>query len=347
MLREVNVQRLHWADKTMSVIRTQQLEACEKRLALLPDVTLFDIEDERRVEELWRCSYDAQENPQPMHLHTLHELRAKVQTELPAQAALLSIEEHMLLERLITLNGQADLMDWEEMGAAESLVRRMWCCITRADGRIVLHLPDALLLPLTMVLSTRQHEEIRAKLMRHDAVIRGLLYIGGLLHYEEPLQHLVCDVIADTYADNYDMALRYMRVAYDFVYDRDGDMLLLHPGLADPDQLMLLPAPPEGMSVELDEMSMRGAMEGLMPEEEMLFDHLYGLLDGATRPEITVEGAVEDLRMLAKQGVPLDEMQEVLATLLTVHPTQDMREAVEMLHRLTPRWGTLRSATMQ
>ena len=30
MLRETNVQRLHWADKTMSVIRQEQLEACEK-----------------------------------------------------------------------------------------------------------------------------------------------------------------------------------------------------------------------------------------------------------------------------------------------------------------------------
>ena len=99
--------------------------------------------------------------------------------------------------------------------------------------------------------------------------------------------------------------------------------------------------------MELDEETMRGAMEGLMPEERPLFDHLYGLLCGATRPEITEEGAVEDLRMLAKQGVSLQEMQEVLATLLTVHPTQEMLQAVALLHRQTPRWGSLQSGSLQ
>lgn len=31
MQRESNVQTLNWADKTMSVLRLQQLEACEKK----------------------------------------------------------------------------------------------------------------------------------------------------------------------------------------------------------------------------------------------------------------------------------------------------------------------------
>ncbi len=347
MLRETNVQRLHWADKTMSVIREQQLEACEKRLALLPDVSLFDLTDDSRTEELWRCSYDAHEHPHADHLHTLQELRANILAGLPAQAALLSIEEHALLERVITLGGHAELMDWEEMTAAESLVRRLWCVVSNVEGHIILHLPDQLRLPLMMILSSRQHEELRAKLMRHDSVVRALLYIGGLLHYEEPLERLMADVLRGSYADDRTLAMRYLRIAYDYVYDREGDMLLLHPGLAEPETLLKQPVPTEGISVELDEMSLRGAMDGMLPEEQPLFDHLYGLLSGATRPEITEEGAVEDLRMLAKQGVSLREMQEVLATLLTVHPTQEMRDAVTQLHKMTPRWGTLRAAMVQ
>lgn len=347
MLRENDIRRLHWADKTMSLLRQQQLEACEKRLKALPDFGLFDQDDDLRTEELWSCSYDAQEHPRMTHLHTLQELRGKVLSDLPAEAALLSMEEHMLLERLITLDGHAELMDWEESSAAESLVRRMWCSITHRENRFMLHMPKELLLPLTMVLSTRQHEEIRERLMRHDAVIRALLYIGGLLHYEEPLYHLMADVLQDTYAANPDLAMRYLRIAYDYAYDRDGEMLVLHPGLADPEQL--IPAQPlrKDVKMELDEEFMRGAMEGLLPEEQPLFDRMYGLLIGATRPEITEEGAVEDLRMLAKQGVSLAEMQEVLDTMLTIQPTSDMRKAVADIHAQTPKWGELQTNMLQ
>ena len=41
MLRESNMQTLTWADKTMSVLRERQLEACESRLASLPSFGLF------------------------------------------------------------------------------------------------------------------------------------------------------------------------------------------------------------------------------------------------------------------------------------------------------------------
>ena len=347
MLRETNVQRLHWADKTMSVIRQEQLEACEKRLCALPRFTVFELASEMDVEKVWQCSYDAQEHPQMNKLHTRKELRAQVLGSLAAEAALLSIEEHMLVERLITLDGHAELIDWEETTAAESLVRRLWCTITRENGRTTVHLPAALLTPLTLSLSSHQHQEIRDRLMRHDSVIRAMLYIGGLLHYEEPLYHLMSDVLKDTYASDLTLAMRYLRAAYDYTYDRQGDMLLLHPGLADPEHLMRLHPPVQEFSLELSEDMMRGAVDGILPEEEPLFDKLYGLMIGSTRPELTPEGAAEDLLILAKQGVPLEEMQEVLGTLLCIHPTEDMRRAVTLVHAQTPRWGMMHKAQAQ
>lgn len=347
MLRETNMQRLHWADKTMSLLRQQQLEACEKRLASLPDFGLYTYDDNLRVEELWNCSYDAMEQPRLSHLHTMQELRALVLTRLPMEAALLSVEEHHLVERLLTLEGEAELLDWEEMSAAESLVRRMWCSITCEAHRITLHLPRELLTPLTMVLSSHRHEELRQRLLRHDAIIRALLYIGGLLHYEEPLHHLLNDVLEASGKGEMLLSMRYLRAAYDYMYDADGEMLLLHPGLAEPEQLMHIATPREGLSIDLDEETIRGAMEGLMPEERPLFERLYGLLLGSTRPEIAEEEAVEDLRMLAKQGVSLDVMQEVLATMLTIQPTHEMLFAVADLHQHTPRWGDMRMVHLQ
>ena len=347
MLRETNVQRLHWADKTMSVIRQEHLEACEKRLSALPRVTVFDLTDDLRTEEIWQCSYDAQEHPQLEKLHTRKQLRAQVLGNLAAESALLSVEEHLLVERLITLGGTAELIDWEETSAAESLARRLWCTISREDGRIVVHMPDVLLTPLTLTISSHAHLELRERLMRHDSVIRALLYIGGLLHYEEPLYHLMTDVLKDSYACDLTLAMRYLRAAYDYTYDRRGDMLLLHPGLADPERLMSLHMPTQEMAVELSEEAMRGAVDGMLPEEEPLFDRLYGLFVGATRPELTPEGAAEDLLMLAKQGVSLAEMQEVLGSLLSVQPTEEMRQAVRLVHEHTPRWGLMRTASAQ
>ncbi len=347
MLRETNVQRLHWADKTMSVIRQEQLEACERRLSALPRVTVFDLTDDLRTEEIWQCSYDAQEHPRLEKLHTRKELRAQVLGSLAAEAALLSVEEHLLVERLITLDGTAELIDWEETTAAESLVRRLWCTISRENGRIIVHMPEALLAPLTLALGSHQHQEIRERLMRHDSVIRGMLYIGGLLHYEEPLYHLMADVLQDTYASDLNLAMRYLRAAYDYTYDRNGDMLLLHPGLADPDRLLAMHVPTEEVSMELSDDAMRGAIEGLLPEEEPLFEKLYGLFIGATRPELTPEGAAEDLLMLAKQGVSHREMQEVLGSLLSVQPTAEMRMAVTQVHAHTPRWCLMHTASTQ
>ena len=92
---------------------------------------------------------------------------------------------------------------------------------------------------------------------------------------------------------------------------------------------------------------MRGAVDGILPEEAPLFDKLYGLFVGATRPELSPEGAAADLLMLAKQGVSLEEMQEVLGTLLSVQPTEDMRRAVTLVHAHTPRWCMMHTASTQ
>jgi len=347
MLRETNVQTLHWADKTMSVLKARQLEACESRLNALPDFGLFNGCDESNVETLWACSFDAQEQPIPTALHDPRKLQAKVLTTLPAEAALLSMEEHHLLDRLLALGGDAELMDWEETSAAESLARRLWCTVKRKDDRIFVHLPPELIVPLQLITSSKAHEDIREKLFRYDATIRGLMYIGGLLHISEPLRHLMTDVLEGTYAANQILAMRYIRISYDYTYDPMGQMLLLHPGLAEPEHMLRKLHIRPDMRLELDEHTMLGAMSGLLPEERPLFEMMYGLLLGSVRPEISPEEAVEDLRMLAKQGVDLHEMKDVLGTLLTVQPTQAMLEGVEQLYMMTPRWGTMRSGMVQ
>lgn len=348
MLREGNVQTLTWADKTMSVLRARQLEACEARLARLPDIGLFEGCDDLHVEKLWQCSFEAQETPRSTVLHTTEMLQVQVLLSLPREAALLSVEEHQLLERLIVLGGSAELMDWEEVSGAEALVRRLWCTITRKDDRLQIHMHPTLLHPLTVLLGSAEHMELREKLVRFESAIRGLLYIGGLLHYREPLALLQRDVLQGTpVADDEKLAMRFLRNTFDYIYDERGDMLLLHPGLAEPEQMLSSCAISPQSAFVLDESTLVGSMMGLLPEEQPLYDMMYGLLLGAVRPEITEEEAVEDLRMLAKQGVTLQAMNEVLASLLIVQPTEAMLAGVRQLHQQTPRWGTMHTSMVQ
>ena len=347
MLRESGIHTLTWADKTMSVLRERQLEACENRLNELPSFGLFDGCDDQKVETLWQCSYDAQEHPAPSRLHSVAELQRQVLLSLPMEAALLSVEEHMLLERLIVLGGRAELMEWEETRGAEGLIRRLWCTLERREDTYAVRLPQQLLFPLTALLAAEAHTEIRERLLRFESAIRGLLYIGGLLHYMEPLSHLRGDVLRGVAGFSDELLMRYLRNTFDYCYDERGDMLLLHPGLAEPERmirggLVMTPA-----TFELDEATLMGAMDGILPEERSLFDRMYGLLCGAVRPEITEEEAAQDLLMLAKQGVSLDEMNEVLSSLLIVEPTADMVEGVRQIHRQTPRWGTMTSGWAQ
>lgn len=348
MLRESNMQTLTWADKTMSLMKERQLEACEDRLSSLPDFSLFDDIDDTQAEALWECSFDAQEHPRQRELHTIDALRGMVVRALPAEAALLSVAEHQLLERLLALGGEAELMDAEESGAAEALVRRMWCTISwDEEDRAYLYLPPELLLPLQAIVSSQPHQELRRAVCHYDAAIRGLLYVGGLLQVDEALRHLLEDKLKGTYADHPGLGLRFLRTSFDYTYDERGDMLLLHPGLAEPERLLHIISDIPFMTAALSEEILVGAVNGMLPEERPLAEKMYRLLAGAVRPEITVPEAVEDLLMLAKQGVGLTEMNEVLSSLLTVRPTEAMLEGVRQLYLMTPRWGTMRSGVVQ
>ncbi len=346
MLRESNIQPLTWADKTMSMLQARQVEACEKRLAALPDFGLFSGCTRENVEELYAISLDAQERLTQPVLHTPEALRAQLLSQLPAEAALLSMEEHMLLERLLTLEGSCELLDWEETAAAEGLVRRLWCTVTREEERIFVHLPRELFVPLLLIVSSRDHVELREKLTQFDALVRAHLYLSGLLPVREPLRRLTEEVLRGTYAESLPLARRFLRAEYDYTFDHQGELVLLHPGLAEPERMLARMDPFGGMTAQ-SEAALEEARMGLLPGEQPLFEQMYRLLAGALRPEITEEEAVEDLRMLAKQDVSLREMNEVLASMLTMQPTPAMLAGVEQIHQRTPRWGTLRAARVQ
>ncbi len=342
---------LHWADKTMSGLRARQLEACEKYLAGLSCHCLFDADcTDEDAESLYDLSWFASEEKRiaarKRSLHTIEELRARVLGLFPAEFALLSEEEHDLMIRAALLGGHYPLRDWDETDPARSLVRRLWCKVEKQEDDLVLSLPHQLCVTALLLLTGDAHVQIREILSRVMENVDDSLYLLGVTRVNGPLLHLK-SLLKDTFVSGYPQLIeRFLYASCDYLYGLDGETLLIHPGLADPDRLLQSPSANFNLSI-LNEDDLSSALDSLESIENPIYDRMLGLMMGAVRPEITPEDAVEDLIILAKQNVSFDDMREVFSAMLIMQPTREMLKALKDLSDLTPRWLCLSTSRLQ
>lgn len=339
MLREASaVHDSEWVEKTMSVLREKQFEACERRLSTFPSPGLFSpLVTDVQAQALLEHSFYHHE-PGNDGLATIADLREKVLRQLPVEALYISAGESALLERLLMENGVVESDDWEEIDAAEALTRRLWCSFTSRGDMWRLSLEQSVQNHLIDALNTASAMKARKALFRYDATIHGLLYIAGFLQSEQPLAFFMNDVMKrkDLLARN--IAYRYMKATFEYIADTGKSIVLVHPGLADPSRLITTMGLNGEITLTLDEASLAGGMNGLLPEEAPLHQAMKAALEGHTRPEWEADEAAEDLRFLAKQGVSLATMAEVMASMLCVRPTNGMHTALTNLYNCTPHW---------
>ena len=339
MLRQTNTRSLHWADKTMSVLRADQLEACEKDLAGLPSRCLFEPECSNvDAEKLYDISFFAEEDRKSAGrashpvLHTVEELRNRVLHSFAQETALLSVEEHDLLVRVMLFGGRTPLSDWNELIPARGLVRRLWCRVENVGSNAVLILPSQLCTTVLMLLAGDSHRNVRTIVEQVHERIENTLYLLGAVQASGPIRDMLA-LLKGTCAENRpDLVERFLVSGYDYVYNRSGSLLLIHPGLADPERMMDI------NYTEMDPEALSKASVSINDLESPLYEQMLSVLQGATRPEITPEDAVEDLIILAKQEVPWKDMLEVLSSLLICQPTPEMRSALKDLCDRVPRW---------
>ena len=84
----------------------------------------------------------------------------------------------------------------------------------------------------------------------------------------------------------------------------------------------------------------------MLPEETPCCEMLSGALQGALRPENDVDEAVEDLKIMVKQGASYDELKKVLENMLAVMPTDRMLSALKRLEMETVRWTGVPAAVL-
>ena len=326
-----------WSDKTMSVMREQQLEACQDRLYRCPATGIFDELCEDEIESLYHFSFYFREEGRKTV--SQQDLRDKVLKGLPLEACYLSPGEDDLVKRLLRGGGEAYLDDWNEISAAEALISRLWCTLQIMEDEYArLVIAPELLEPITKAMMSPQYPRIREQLFSFDATLHSLLYLSGFLHASVPLNQFPFHKRSETDFASAHLIGRYLRAAFDYTETPEGEMLLLHPGLADPEHLLSSLAKQTPAEIQLTREMMLGGMNGILPEEVASSEAMRGELIGAVRPEYDEDEVLDDLRMMAKQGASMAEMREVLESMLCVLPTPRMLNTLWLLHQQTVRW---------
>lgn len=345
MLRTYTSGAERWCDKVMSVLREQQLEACQDRLFRCPTKNIFSDLCQDEARQLFAMSFYAKE--MRMRVPDAEELRALVLGRVGREACFLTPREDDLVKRMVMDGGKTALVDWDEISAAEALISRLWCTLQiEEEERAVLKLAAELMQPVTDAMSSPEYARTRQMIFSFDATLHSLLYLSGFLHASVPMEHFR-QLWPEEEGDAVHLLVaRYLRSGFDYTETPQGEILLLHPGLADPEHLLSVLSGMAPTEIHLTREMMLGGMNGLLPEERASCAAMRGALCGAVRAEYDEEDVLEDLRMMAKQGASLSEMREVLESALCVLPSPRMLDALNQLHVQTVRWVGMAPAVL-
>jgi len=325
-----------WSGRTLSALRARRWEERVAQLGKVRNGALLGLTAQElrfRIEESWQAV-----PRKTARARQQEEAFQVVLKALPRQADCLAISEHSLLERLLMQCGCAELEDLEELEAALALRHRLWVDVGYLQGRVVARLDSRLAQPLREAMDRPAHNGLRMRLFSVHATLSGLLYIAGALDDSAPQRLFMEQVMQSDPQDEEaaHMARHYLWAAYDCV-DYPQGVLLVHAALADPSPLAYgWDPPPE--APPLDAAQLLGGMQGVLPVEKALDDALIRQLRHALRPSQDAKLCVQELRLLAKQGAPLEALHHVLAPSLCVLETPAIRHAVRALWQGAPRW---------
>jgi len=334
---------IRWADRTLTILRTRRLEACEKEFAGLGGCALFDAEvTDLDAERLFEESYDAQEEKE-VRLHTIEELRTRVLSRFSAEIGLLGEEEFMLLLKLSLFGGDIPILDWNDYPAAVSLIRRMWCRARPENGNW-LHMPRQICVSAVLMLANEEMKKVREVTHEILETVDNTLYLAGMMPAEIVIRDLGFQLQGSLAADRPDLYARMLRASFETMTNRQGKLVLVHPGLAEPRGL---PQTEGGLHPGLNQDGLEDLYGSLTYVEDPIYDRMLSLIQDLSRPEVSAEETVEDLILLAKQGAPVAEMREVLASKIICLPTEEMIATLQEMRDRIPRWFTLNMEQVQ
>ena len=343
MVFDTEPRAVRWTDRTLSILRASRLESCEKELAGLGGCGLFDATTtDVEAERLFEISWMAEEEKEP-RLHTIEEMRRQVLSHFAAELSLLSPEEADLTMKLAIFGGEMPLYDWNDLIPARCLIKRLWCRVD-PDRKNWILMPQWVCLMTVLITASDEAKRTREIVEKIVETVDNTLYLAGAMPAETVVRDLERQLQGTMAAGQPALYRRLLKSAFETMTDRGGRLMLLHPGLADPRGFLQRP---ERFTVSADQERMEEIYESLMEVEDPLYEKMLDVIQQLIRPEAGAEDTVEDLILLAKQGAPVQEMREVLASRIICLPTAEMLSALTDIHDRVPKWVSLNMARMQ
>lgn len=336
MFRQEEVFFGGWQERTMESMQRRRYDQWVRQLPPLGAGRLEQLEQtalSRRIELCWQ---DVERKP--MRAQQIAHIWQRVLSSIELQADCLSSEEHELVERALVLGGCAMLEDVRELEAANALSLRLWASVGLVSGRPYIELETPVLRPVAKAFARGEHEQIRQRLNQFSACLSGALYRYGAIDDRQPQRMFLRDVFKEALADETHMQLarRYLWSSFDCVDYSDG-VMLVHPALAEPHQLIAL-RHRRASAWRLHPEEMRMQMIDILPEEIPLQRRLERVIAGALREGRSEQDVARTLRYLCKQGAPLCAMEELLQESLLVYVSPHMRVALEEMYYRMPKW---------
>lgn len=324
-----------WQDKTLEAMRRrrfkQNLESLEpleaERLEALTSGAL-----DRRLETCWQSI-----ERKPLRKQQLAQIWQCILDNIEIQADCLSKEEHELVERTLILGGTAQIEDAAELEAAKALSFRLWANVGLVADKPYIEIEWRVLQPIAQAFARKEHEQTRMRLNSFRDYLSGTLYRVGALDDRLPQQMLLRDVLCVDERDETlkELVRRYLWASFDCVDYKDG-VMLIHPALAEPQTIIHSGRKKSNVLIFPKELS--PMVNDILPEEVPLQQELEQSIKGAMRDGHTAKDVAQTLRLLCKQGAPLDAMEEILQESLIVFVSPAMRRALEDLYYMTPKW---------
>lgn len=331
-------ENLPWSDRTYSMLLLAREEACEKRLLRLSSCSRLDMDDLNGAdaEKLWAMSCYARQDGSAGKLHTVRELAAMVMNNMTRDAAFMSVGEEVLVNKLTHMKGGVIYPDQGELPAAESLVRRLWAYTENQDGRIAIRMSITVRIHLLCLLSSKDFKEMRNALRALNDTVTDILYLSGAVRLDEKLTAMAMQYLQMLPEEllKEDLVTGFLIRSFRHVYGKDGIPVLVHDAMIDPEKTIRgIPSCSCLCEDELDT-----AIAAMDEEEILLGQQLIGSVGLAVRQEIDPHDAVQDLILLAKQDVSIEVMLEVLKSVISVRPTEEMLRTVRHVWENATRW---------
>lgn len=334
----MNNELLPWSDKTYSMLLQAREEACEGRLLRLSHRSPLepDMPENTDTGVLWAMSCYADRDIPAGKLHSVSDLVDMVMNNMTQDAAFMSVGEELLADKLTRTKGGVVYPDPEELEAAESLVRRLWVSCEARHGRIELNIPVIVRIRLLCLFASKDFREMRDSIRALNDAVTDILYLCGAVRLDRKLLNMAMQFLQNLPEELLKESLvsGFLLRSFRHVYGKDGSLILIHDAMVDPVKTL---ANISFCSCPSDE-ELDVAIP-LMDEEEMqLGQQLIGSIALAIRPEIDLHDASQDLILLAKQDVSLSVMNEVLTSVISVRPTEEMLRTVRHVWENVTRW---------